>query len=299
MANEWYCSMSGDVSGPLTGAQLKELAAGGYLSPDDLVRKTAEGGWVAARRVTGLFAAEGSPSKPDKEALAAASTEAPPAARLPVAKAVGGPPPIPPANPPIRQPEAAPGGGLFTVDADKTGTSVRSRSRKGRRRLITSPSFLAISVSGIVLGGVIFWLSRTETQPARAEEDASVTEAGSDQPVARPRKAAADTTEGLDMDELDKLISRPLDGPRPARAKADTKGKLARRAPDKSPEESVPDSKAVAPAEPSEGETPGPRETMVKVLEDDGYSPIPIPGLTNVDDGNEKAKSVEGVGGSR
>ena len=304
MANEWYCNMSGDVSGPLTDAQLKELAGGGHLSPNDLVRKTAGGEWVAARRVNGLFAAGGARAETGQKVRAATPTEGRPDARLPVAKAVGGPPPVAPTKPMIRQLGTAPRGGPITVDAAKSGASVRSRSRKRLRRLIASPSVLAVSVAGIVLGGVIFWLSRTETQPVRADEDTSITEAGPDRPGSSERrnrpsrspKATADAIEGLDMDQLNRPISTPLDGPKPASARTDVKNQLAGPDADKLPEDAVPADEPVAPAEPDEPETLGPRETMVGVLEDDGYSPIPIPGLTDVDNADEAASRVRGIG---
>ena len=71
MAGEWFCKIAGAKHGPYTPQQLKALAAGGKLHPEDLVRHGAEGQWVAAQRVKGLFAdapaakaAEAAPGKP-------------------------------------------------------------------------------------------------------------------------------------------------------------------------------------------------------------------------------------------
>ena len=46
----------GEQTGPLSSAQLKELAATGFVTPDVAVRKGVEGKWVPASRVKGLFA---------------------------------------------------------------------------------------------------------------------------------------------------------------------------------------------------------------------------------------------------
>jgi hypothetical protein len=62
----WYCQVMGEESGPLSSAQLKELAASGFLTPDVPVRKGVEGNWVPASRVKGLFA-ETSQTPADKE----------------------------------------------------------------------------------------------------------------------------------------------------------------------------------------------------------------------------------------
>ncbi len=295
MANEWYCNMSGDVSGPLTDAQLKELADGGYLSPDDPVRQTAEGSWVAAGRVNGLFAAARSPLETEQKVRAASATEGRPAGHLPVAKAVDGPPPVPSSKPPIRHAQTSQRDEVFSVDAGGAA-SARSRSRKRRQHLITSPTVLAISAAGVVLGGAVFLLSRTETAPVSSDDDVPIAKAASAQPDTA-RETTADPMEGLDIDELNRLISKPLDSPKPAQA--GTVDQLAGRTPDDSPQEPVAIEVATTTAEPDVPEAPEPRETMGKVLEDDRYSPKPIPGLTDVDGDDKKESGDEGTGRAR
>ena len=294
MANDWYCNMSGDVSGPVTDVQLRELATGGYLSRDDFVRKTAEGEWVLAGRVNGLFASGESATATGEEAGADRSTQGRRAARLPVARAVGGPPPVAWAKRPIGQSGIAPPQGLFSVDAAKTGASVRSRFGKRRRRLISSPPVLAISTALIVLAGVIYWLSRTETKPVKSGDDVSVAESGSGQsePKSAPQ-ATFDGMKGLDIDELDRLVSTPPGGPKARKTDRSVKDRPAERVPEPGPQESVPAAEAVTSLAPQTRQGPGHRETMVKVLEDDGYSPIPIPGLTDIEDDDEPASEVE------
>ena len=268
MENNWYCNMSGDVSGPLTDVQLRELAAGGHLLPDDFVRKTEVGEWVSAGRVNGLF--------PTVESSKQTSEEA---GHLPVAKAVGGPPPIPRPKPPTIPSETSPRDVLFTIDTTKTRASARSGFRKRRRRLITSPPVLAISTALIVLAGAIYWLSRTATEPVRSGEDVSAVEARAGPTEAKSaRQATFDAMKGLDADELDRVISKPSDD----RSTRETDTAVKSRQADE----------PIMPLEPEMPERREYRETMVKVLEDDGYSPIPIPGLTDVnDDDNNDERS--------
>ena len=55
MATQWYCRLMGTELGPFTSKQLLEMARSHQLMPDDSVKKEADGMWVAAHRVKGLF----------------------------------------------------------------------------------------------------------------------------------------------------------------------------------------------------------------------------------------------------
>jgi GYF domain 2 len=55
MATEWFCKIMGDEQGPLSAGQLQALARSGRLTIDDVVRKHADGTWVRAENVIGLF----------------------------------------------------------------------------------------------------------------------------------------------------------------------------------------------------------------------------------------------------
>jgi hypothetical protein len=55
MATQWYCRLMGTELGPFTSKQLLEMARSHRLMPDDSVKKGADGMWVAAYRVQGLF----------------------------------------------------------------------------------------------------------------------------------------------------------------------------------------------------------------------------------------------------
>lgn len=55
MATQWFCKIMGDERGPMTAVELHQLARAGGLAIDDLVRKHADGTWVRAENVIGLF----------------------------------------------------------------------------------------------------------------------------------------------------------------------------------------------------------------------------------------------------
>ncbi|QEG33348.1 DUF4339 domain-containing protein [Bythopirellula goksoeyrii] len=55
MATEWYCRLMGSELGPFSSKQLLEMARQHQITPDDSVRKGADGTWVGAHRVKGLF----------------------------------------------------------------------------------------------------------------------------------------------------------------------------------------------------------------------------------------------------
>lgn len=55
MAAQWFCKIMGDERGPMTTAQLQEVARSGRLSIDDLVRRADDSRWVRAENVVGLY----------------------------------------------------------------------------------------------------------------------------------------------------------------------------------------------------------------------------------------------------
>ena len=56
MTREWYFQVMGQELGPLSVGELKAKVTNGQIQPDTLVRKTAEGKWIFAGKVKGLFA---------------------------------------------------------------------------------------------------------------------------------------------------------------------------------------------------------------------------------------------------
>jgi hypothetical protein len=61
---DWYYARNGQHQGPVTSAQLKQMAAAGQIGPDDLVFKEGSTQWVAASTVAGLFPAGGVSTRP-------------------------------------------------------------------------------------------------------------------------------------------------------------------------------------------------------------------------------------------
>ncbi len=117
MATEWFCIITGKQFGPLSSKQIRTMAASGRLAPDDQVRRGADGSWVAASRVKGLFTEDGAPTGltdstdlPEPMGVIPAPETKPPA-KKPPAKAAPKPKPTrrPAAKPaavPVAQPVA-------------------------------------------------------------------------------------------------------------------------------------------------------------------------------------------------
>jgi hypothetical protein len=116
--NEWYVQHGGKQYGPMSGANLKKLAAEGKITPATTVRRGAEGNWVPASRVQGLFAASTSASAPPAAKAAPPRAAKPPGAAKVVAPVAPissdpdfddlGPLTAPPIEPPAPPPRANP-----------------------------------------------------------------------------------------------------------------------------------------------------------------------------------------------
>ncbi len=92
MAGQWHYQHDGRRHGPVTGVDLKELAAAGKLLPTDLIWKEGMDKWVPARGLKGLF--------PEGAAKPVA------AAPVPARVVRTGPPPLPPPLPDEESEEA-------------------------------------------------------------------------------------------------------------------------------------------------------------------------------------------------
>lgn len=73
MTAEWYYARNGQMAGPLTADQLKQDAIAGKVTTGDHVRRGANGTWVSAARVKGLFDPTPLPSAPPPTPVAAAT----------------------------------------------------------------------------------------------------------------------------------------------------------------------------------------------------------------------------------
>ncbi|MGI0133753.1 MAG: DUF4339 domain-containing protein [Candidatus Micrarchaeaceae archaeon] len=61
MAQQWYYSRNGQQHGPISEAELKQLAAVGKLKPTDMIWQEGMDNWVSAGSVKGLFLAAQAP----------------------------------------------------------------------------------------------------------------------------------------------------------------------------------------------------------------------------------------------
>jgi hypothetical protein len=126
MANEWHYTKNGQRFGPVSGQQLKELAAKGGIGPDDLVWKEGMPQWVPASKIKGLLPS----SAPN-------ATE---------------PPPVPPVvdTAETQPPAQAPASKLATL---RTATSEKAQAVLGRAKSIWSK--LSLKQRLLVGGGAV------------------------------------------------------------------------------------------------------------------------------------------------
>ena len=71
---EWYYARNNQRLGPVTLEQLKQLAASGQLSANDLVWKEGMANWAAASTIPGIFGAPAAPAAPPARSPAVASS---------------------------------------------------------------------------------------------------------------------------------------------------------------------------------------------------------------------------------
>jgi hypothetical protein len=87
---QWYYARNDQQFGPVSAAELKQLADSGQLAPDDLLWREGMDAWATAINLRGLFTAEAPANTPPP---------APPAPLVPPEPAVAVPPRAKPAQP--------------------------------------------------------------------------------------------------------------------------------------------------------------------------------------------------------
>ncbi len=103
----WFCKISGNQLGPLSSQQLRAMVAEGRLAPEDHVRQGAQGPWLPAAQVKGLFAAdEPAAAAPEPRELPVAKPLERSAADPPSKAKSAGPRAAKPPAPPVRRPAA-------------------------------------------------------------------------------------------------------------------------------------------------------------------------------------------------
>ncbi len=161
MANEWYVQHGGKQHGPLTAVNLKKLADDGKIAPTTPVRLGADGAWVPAARVKGLFPATAAAQPAAKPVASGAKAASPPAPKTsaPAAPPVA-PPPAPLKADPLARtalPKAAP------LKATPRGKAEPDKSASMTPKILGAVALilgiLALATCWLpLLGGVIGWI---------------------------------------------------------------------------------------------------------------------------------------------
>jgi len=91
----WYYAQDDEQKGPVSGAELRELASSGKLAGDDLIWREGMAEWVPAQKVKGLFP-DGKATKtaaaPTAQTTAVAAPRAPGAVAAPPVATITAPP---------------------------------------------------------------------------------------------------------------------------------------------------------------------------------------------------------------
>lgn len=188
MPTVWFCKISREQFGPLSSQQLLAMVAAGRLTPEDHVRRGAEGSWLPAARVEGLFPREksmsGGPPAPRPGVPREVTPPAPPPARNA---------PLPAATPQVPQAQSLPkvasavpvaprsptGGaanvGQSGITTEQSAAAVRAAggsaavtaSRNKRRYDALVVGTLAVLAVGLAVAGVVLVLANRDlTEPA-------------------------------------------------------------------------------------------------------------------------------------
>lgn len=183
----WYYAYKDQQMGPVSGSELRQLAASGKLAPQDLIWKEGMDEWAPAQKVKGLF--------PDSKAAAPAANHAATAVETPPPPAEEVPPPFDPpaplaaiqATPPfIESSDAAPEVPLaFARTEAKAKEPARRTASRKSHRVETRPAggaLLKIQLGlwvacGFVLlcGGVLFTIAMLKAADAAALTAAGAT----------------------------------------------------------------------------------------------------------------------------
>ena len=202
MASDWFCKISDEKYGPLSPKQLKGMAAKGEIAPDDWVKQGADGSWVAASQIKGLFDATEPPDTRAKPLPVARAAPIPPTTPVAASAQTSSAPPVAKAVPVAAAAPTGPSDAFkITTDADQPASGSPSHSgskyldaksrKKKQDKVVTG---LIVLVIGIAVVGIVLMIwgnpfnkeaSETETETPTAEEpveDFSADEPSEDEP---------------------------------------------------------------------------------------------------------------------
>lgn len=160
MAGQWHYQRDGQQHGPVTGAELKELAAAGKLDPADVVRREDMEKWLPARQVKGLFPAVTAPADKPVAATPVRPVAATPASARTVPRTA--PPPLPDEDD-DGQPPRPTRGGKATTQPGPWATAMSSWRRLG------TPAKVGIGVGLLVLVAVPIVVLATRGNPGKPD----------------------------------------------------------------------------------------------------------------------------------
>jgi len=219
MSVQWYCQINGQLVGPATSDQLRQLAQQQKLSPRDLVRQAPNGPWTPASQVPGLFAAQPAPANAVPAAIPAMPTATPvaqpatPVARpvaatpaTPVARAVpsGGPPAVPvaarQAPPPV--PGGAPAAPSPAGVSERKSDVVGERSERGHSK---NDMYTMIIIGCVGVLGVVGLVAALAFSGAFSEKE--VAESKSKNKPADEKTVTEDTTVAPAVDRTELMSS--------------------------------------------------------------------------------------------
>ena len=173
---EWFCRISGEVAGPFSAQQLKELAQRGRLAREDQVRHGIDGSWTPANRVKGLFPSVR--AAPSEQGLPIAQPLGPTAIRT--AEPLNVLPARPASQLPAKSPPAT--ADPFEIQTDDQRPIARA-TRTGPRKKDRLRTFLvggSIAVLAVCLVALVILVDPSMHRPAEDPQPPSTADRSAD-----------------------------------------------------------------------------------------------------------------------
>jgi GYF domain 2 len=148
MPVQWYYGRGADITGPVSGRELSDLAASGEIVPTDTVWQEGVEAGVAAGKVKNLF--RSATHRADR--LASAPATPAPDVALAVAPKAGDQPGVMPLDPPAAAPDPEAGAEVIPTDPVPTATEVPPTAGWSTTRA-TPKTARAVAGKGVVIVG--------------------------------------------------------------------------------------------------------------------------------------------------